>query len=247
MKGTTPPGTTSEPEAARWVREMFAGVAARYDLLNHLLSFNLDRYWRRHTVRRVREFLSRPGARVLDICCGTGDLTLALGRAADGRLVFGSDFCHPMLIEAARKAHAHRAKSALFEADALALPVASGSLDLITVAFGLRNFSNYEDGLREMHRVLKPGGAAAILEFSQPPNRVFAMLYNFYSMRILPAIGGMVSGSREAYRYLPESVRKFPGAEALADRMREAGFAQVGFNRMTCGIVALHVGVRGKS
>lgn len=247
MKGTTPPGTTSEPEAARWVREMFAGVAARYDLLNHLLSFNLDRYWRRRTVRRVREFLSRPGARVLDICCGTGDLTLALGRAAGGRLVFGSDFCHPMLIAAARKAYARRAMVAFFEADALALPVASGSLDLITVAFGLRNFANYEDGLREMHRVLKPGGAAAILEFSQPPNRLFAMLYNFYSTRILPAIGGMVSGSREAYRYLPESVRKFPGAEALADRMSDAGFAQVGFDRMTCGIVALHVGVRGKS
>jgi demethylmenaquinone methyltransferase / 2-methoxy-6-polyprenyl-1,4-benzoquinol methylase len=246
MKGTTPPGTSSEPEAAHWVRDMFAGVAKRYDLLNHLLSFNLDRYWRRRTVRSVGEFLSLPGARVLDICCGTGDLTLALAEAAGGLPVFGSDFCHPMLLEAARKSQARRAKNALFEADALGLPLATGSLDLVTVAFGLRNFANYADGLREMYRVLKPGGAAAILEFSQPPNRTFAILYNFYSMRILPAIGGIVSGSREAYRYLPDSVRKFPGAEALADCMREAGFAQVSFDRMTCGIVALHLGVRGK-
>lgn len=245
MKGATPPGAANEREAARWVCDMFARVAGRYDLLNHLLSFNLDRYWRRQTVGRVRELLARPDARVLDICCGTGDLTLALAAAAGGKPVFGSDFCHPMLVEARRKTRSRGACCALFEADALRLPVASGSLDLITVAFGLRNFVNYQDGLREMCRVLKPGGAAAILEFSQPPNRAFAALYGFYSLRVLPAIGGIVSGSRAAYQYLPESVRKFPGAEALADRMREAGFAEVSYQRMTGGIVALHVGVRG--
>jgi demethylmenaquinone methyltransferase/2-methoxy-6-polyprenyl-1,4-benzoquinol methylase len=245
MKGTTPPGAANEREAARWVRDMFARVAGRYDLLNHLLSFNLDRHWRRQTVRRVREYLARPDARVLDICCGTGDLTLALAAAAAGRPLFGSDFCHPMLVEARRKTVSRGARCALFEADALRLPVASGSLDLITVAFGLRNFANYQDGLREMCRVLKPGGAAAILEFSQPPNRAFAALYGFYSKRVLPSIGGIVSGSRAAYQYLPESVRKFPGAEALAERMREAGFAEVSYQRMTGGIVALHVGVRG--
>jgi demethylmenaquinone methyltransferase/2-methoxy-6-polyprenyl-1,4-benzoquinol methylase len=244
MKGATPPGAANEREAARWVRDMFARVAGRYDLLNHLLSFNLDRYWRRQTVGRVRECLARPGARVLDICCGTGDLTLALAAAAGGKPVFGSDFCHPMLVEARRKTMSRGACRALFEADALRLPVASGSLDLITVAFGLRNFANYQDGLREMCRVLKPGGAAAILEFSRPPNRVLAALYGFYSLRVLPAIGGIVSGSPAAYQYLPESVRKFPGAEALSDRMREAGFAEVSCQRMTGGIVALHVGVR---
>jgi demethylmenaquinone methyltransferase / 2-methoxy-6-polyprenyl-1,4-benzoquinol methylase len=244
MMGTTPPGTASEPEAARWVRDMFARVASRYDLLNHLLSFNLDRYWRRRTVGRVREYVTRPDARVLDICCGTGDLTLALATAAGGSVVFGSDFCHPMLVEARCKAAARDRRCSLFEADALRLPVASGSLDLITVAFGLRNFANYQDGLSEMYRVLKPGGAAAILEFSQPPNRAFAALYDVYSKRVLPVIGGIVSGSRTAYQYLPESVRKFPGAEALAERMREAGFAQVSHERLTGGIVALHVGVR---
>ena len=245
MKGTTPPGAANERDAARWVRDMFARVAGRYDLLNHLLSFNLDRYWRRRTVAHVRGYLARPDARVLDICCGTGDLTLALAAAAGGKPVLGSDFCHPMLAEARRKTLSRGACCALFEADALRLPVVSGSLDLITVAFGLRNFVNYQDGLREMCRVLKPGGAAAILEFSQPPNRAFAALYGFYSMRVLPAIGGLVSGSRAAYQYLPESVRKFPGAEALSGRMREAGFAEVSYQRMTGGIVALHVGVRG--
>jgi len=244
MKGTTPPGVTSEPDAARWVREMFAGVAGRYDLLNHLLSFNMDRYWRRRTVRGVRPWLARPGARVLDICCGTGDLMFAL-TGASGALTFGSDFCHPMLVEARRKAEARGARNALFEADALRLPIESGSLDLITVAFGLRNFANYHDGLGEMCRVLKPGGAAALLEFSTPPNRAFAALYNFYSLRILPAIGGAISGSRDAYRYLPESVRKFPAADALAARMREAGFTEVRYERLTFGIVALHIGVRG--
>ncbi|MCE5310141.1 MAG: bifunctional demethylmenaquinone methyltransferase/2-methoxy-6-polyprenyl-1,4-benzoquinol methylase UbiE [Acidobacteriales bacterium] len=243
MKGAAPPGTSSEHEAARWVRGMFGRVASRYDLLNHLLSFNMDRYWRRRTVRRSREFLARPGARVLDICCGTGDLTLTLAARANGRTVLGSDFCHPMLLEAHRKV---RERCALFEADALKLPVVDGSLDLITVAFGLRNFANYQEGLREMCRVLKPGGAVAILEFSKPPNRAFAALYDFYSLRILPAIGGLVSGSRAAYQYLPESVRKFPGAEELADRMREAGFAKVSYERMTGGIVALHLGVRGE-
>ena len=245
MKGATPPGAANEREAERWVRDMFARVASRYDLLNHLLSFNVDRYWRRQTVQRVRGHLARNDAHVLDICCGTGDLTIALAAVAGGKPVFGSDFCHPMLVEAQRKTVSRGARCALFEADALRLPVASGSLDLITVAFGLRNFVNYQDGLREMCRVLKPGGAAAILEFSQPTNRAFAALYNFYSARVLPAIGGFVSGSRAAYQYLPESVRKFPGAEALSERMREAGFAEVSCQRMTGGIVALHVGVRG--
>lgn len=237
MSGTTPPGAEGEDEAARWVRGMFGRVAPRYDFLNHLLSLNIDRRWRARTVARLRPVLERPGSRALDICCGTGDLTLALARASAGR-VTGVDFSHPMLIAARRKG-AH-----VIEADALALPVPDESFDLVTSAFGFRNLANYEAGLREIRRALKPGGTAAILEFSTPPNAAFAALYRFYSRRILPAVGGALSGDAGAYRYLPESVRKFPDAEGLAAMMREAGFEDVCFERMTGGIVALHAGRR---
>ncbi|MGO9009524.1 MAG: bifunctional demethylmenaquinone methyltransferase/2-methoxy-6-polyprenyl-1,4-benzoquinol methylase UbiE [Bryobacteraceae bacterium] len=244
MKGTTPAGARDEREAALWVRDMFGRVAHRYDLANHLLSFNIDRYWRAHTVKRVRHILERPEARVLDICCGTGDLALALAHARRG-LVLGSDFCHPMLLGARQKADARQARIVLFEADALRLPLGDGSVNLLTVAFGFRNLANYAAGLAEMRRVLAGGGMAAILEFSQPPNAVFAALYNFYSRRVLPVIGGALSGSRDAYTYLPESVRKFPAAAELADEMRRAGFAQVSYEYLTGGIVALHLGVAG--
>ena len=240
MSGSTPVGVRGEQEAARWVRGMFGRVAHRYDFANHLLSFNIDRYWRAHTVRRTREIILRPGARVLDVCCGTGDLVLAL--AKQGHPVLGSDFCHPMLVAAAGKIARRRAPAQLFESDALTLPLRDASLDLITVAFGFRNLANYEAGLIEMRRVLGPGGMAAILEFSQPPNAAFAALYNFYSRRVLPWIGGVISGSRDAYTYLPESVRKFPTAPQLATMMQSAGFADVSFEYLTGGIVALHIG-----
>ena len=240
--GTTPKGITSEEAASRWVRGMFGHVAARYDLLNHLLSFNLDKRWRAQTVERVAEVLARPDAKVLDLCCGTGDVLLALAATRAGVTIFGSDFCHPMLIEAQRKIAAHKLRSPLFEADALALPLASDSLDLITVAFGFRNLTNYRHGLEELARVLKPGGVLAILEFSQPTNRLFAGPYGFFSTRVLPWVGGMISGSHDAYTYLPESIKKFPGAEGLAEQMRAAGFADVEFERLTVGAVALHLG-----
>src|SRR5689334_16060005 len=223
MKGTTPAGASTEQDAARWVRAMFGRLAHRYDLANHVLSFNIDRSWRRHTVSSVRDVLCRPGAMVLDICCGTGDLVVALERER-GAPVWGSDFCHPMLVAARQKIARGSGRSRLFEADALALPVPDGSVDLITVAFGFRNLANYEAGLREMRRALRPGGMAAILEFSQPPNRAFAALYRFHSRRILPLIGGALTGSRDAYTYLPESVRKFPNADELAAQMRNVGF-----------------------
>jgi demethylmenaquinone methyltransferase/2-methoxy-6-polyprenyl-1,4-benzoquinol methylase len=242
--GTRPRAASGELDAARWVRAMFGRVAGRYDLLNHLLSFNLDRWWRRRTVRRVREVLARPDARVLDLCCGTGDLMLAL-EAERGSRVFGSDFCHPMLVAAQRKIARGRSRSELFEADALRLPVADGALDLITVAFGFRNLADYHGGLAEMYRVLRPRGVAAILEFSQPPNPLFARLYGFYSRRVLPAVGGLVSGARDAYEYLPESVSKFPTAGRLAEEMRAVGFYEVEFERMTGGVVVLHLGRRG--
>jgi demethylmenaquinone methyltransferase/2-methoxy-6-polyprenyl-1,4-benzoquinol methylase len=224
-------------DKARWVRGMFGRIAGRYDLLNHLLSFNLDKRWRAQTVKRVSNMLV-PGARVLDLCCGTGDVLLALeGR---GAWILGSDFCHPMLLEAQRKSP----DSNFLEADALNLPLKSNSLDLITCAFGFRNLANYDAGLEEFLRVLKPGGVAAILEFSQPTNRAFGALYGFFSTRMLPWIGGLVSGSRDAYSYLPESIRKFPGAEDLASQMARAGFQRVEFERMTGGAVALHLGFK---
>lgn len=241
MTGTTPQGVQGEREASRWVRDMFGRVAPRYDLLNHLLSFNLDKRWRTRTVNRVEAQLKRPNARVLDLCCGTGDVLLEMERRR-GAQVLGSDFCHPMLVEARQKIVARHFHSPLFEADALALPLSDNSLDLITIAFGFRNLANYEAGLRELLRVLKPGGQLAILEFSQPSNRAFAAVYGFFSTRVLPWVGGVVSGSPDAYSYLPESIRKFPGAEALAGAMRSNGFSKVEFERMTGGAVALHLG-----
>lgn len=239
--GTTPEGSHSEQEASRWVRAMFGRVAHRYDLANHLLSANVDKYWRSRTVARVRDILARPEARVLDLACGTGDLLIALERAA-GRKLIGSDFCHPMLTGASAKLRRDRLHSTLVEADALALPFPDASLDLITIAFGYRNLANYRAGLVEMRRVLRPGGALAILEFTQPPNQAFAAAYNWYSRRVLPVVGGAISGAPEAYRYLPESVRKFPGAPALAGMMMESGFGPVDWEYLTFGIAALHVG-----
>jgi len=241
MRGTTPAGAATEREAAERVRARFGRVGTRYDLGNHLLSLNIDRYWRARTVARVRDALRTPGARALDLCCGTGDLLLAL-EADCGGVVWGSDFCHPMLVGAAGKIARRGLRSQVFEADALRIPARDGSFDLVTVAFGFRNLANYSRGLEEMRRVLRPGGTAAILEFSQPPNRIFAALYNFYSRRALPALGGALSGSKDAYAYLPESVRKFPSAEELARSMREAGFTDVTFERITGGIVCLHMG-----
>jgi demethylmenaquinone methyltransferase/2-methoxy-6-polyprenyl-1,4-benzoquinol methylase len=242
-RGTTPAGTRDEQQAATWVRGMFGSIAPRYDLLNHLLSLNIDRYWRARTVKRVSGVLEKPGARVLDLCCGTGDLMLAL-QARNGAVVYGSDFCHPMLVAARQKVEQRRVRSVLFEADALTLPVADASVDLVTMAFGFRNLANYVRGLGELSRVLKPGGLAAILEFSTPPNAALSRLYDYYSRAILPVVGGWISGSKDAYSYLPESVRKFPAAPELADQMRQAGFTNVRFERMTFGIVALHLGQR---
>jgi demethylmenaquinone methyltransferase / 2-methoxy-6-polyprenyl-1,4-benzoquinol methylase len=243
-----PGSAQAEQEAASWIRAMFGRVAHRYDLANHLLSFGIDHYWRSRTAHRVRHILRDPRARVLDICCGTGDLVLALerGRAPGATPILGSDFCHPMLVGAKKKMEQGRAGSAarapLFEADALRLPLADGSLDLLTVAFGFRNLANYRAGLAEMRRVLRPAGTVAILEFTQPPNAAFRALYHFYSRRILPIIGGALTGDRGAYTYLPESVKRFPNAPALAAEMGRAGFGQVEYEYLTGGIVALHVG-----
>ncbi|HVP47450.1 MAG TPA: bifunctional demethylmenaquinone methyltransferase/2-methoxy-6-polyprenyl-1,4-benzoquinol methylase UbiE [Bryobacteraceae bacterium] len=243
MKGTTPAGTVSQQEASRWVREMFGRIAPRYDLANHVLSLNLDRRWRGTAVKRVEHILRRPGARVLDLCCGTGDLLMGL-RSKSSAFVMGSDFSHPMLTAANEKIARRGFRCPLFEADALTLPLADDMLDLITIAFGFRNLVDYQAGLGEMYRVLKPSGMAAILEFSQPGDTLFGTLYGFYSRRVLPVIGGALSGSRDAYAYLPESIGKFPSAGDLADHMRNAGFQAVEFIRLTGGSVALHLGTK---
>jgi demethylmenaquinone methyltransferase/2-methoxy-6-polyprenyl-1,4-benzoquinol methylase len=236
--------SVNESEHARRVREMFAGIANRYDLLNHLLSGNTDKRWRRLVAKRLREVLSTEGARALDVACGTGDLSLALAQETGARVV-GTDFCRPMLEIAARKARANVSSEIPFvEGDALKLPFAERSFDAVTTAFGLRNLSNVEVGLKELWRVLRPGGRAAVLEFSRPVVPGFRALFQFYFARVLPRIGGALSGSRGAYEYLPDSVSRFPDQKRLAQMMREAGFVEVEYKNLTGGIAALHLGTR---
>ncbi|MFN7923912.1 MAG: bifunctional demethylmenaquinone methyltransferase/2-methoxy-6-polyprenyl-1,4-benzoquinol methylase UbiE [Bryobacteraceae bacterium] len=243
IKGTTPEGVQGEKQVASFIRGMFDDVAPRYDLLNTILSFNIDRYWRWRTVRLLAPILDDPRARTVDLCCGSGALTIALRRRAAG-LVLGSDFSHRMLEEARKRISARQLRAPVFEADALRLPMADESVNLVTAAFGFRNFANYRKGLEELRRVLKPGGTLAILEFSTPPNALFRAAYQFYSTRLLPRIAALFSPRPDAYSYLPESVRRFPNADEFAREMRDAGFGEVRFVRMTFGIVALHLARR---
>ncbi len=241
MKGTTPKGTFSEEQAAQWVQRMFAGIAPKYDFLNHLLSFNVDRGWRKVLTNRLAPVLKRPDARVLDLCCGTGDVLLDL-QEIGAAPVIGADFCHPMLISARQKIDKKGFRAPLIEADALRLPLEENSLDAISIAFGFRNLANYRAGLRELFRVLRPGGMLAILEFSHPPGLLMKTAYGFYSRVLLPVIGTMLSRSPDAYAYLPDSIRKFPRAPELQHMMEHAGFEETNFELLTGGIAALHVG-----
>jgi demethylmenaquinone methyltransferase/2-methoxy-6-polyprenyl-1,4-benzoquinol methylase len=241
--GTTPPGTVGEQQAASWVQQMFAKVAPRYDLLNHLLSFNIDRGWRKRLLVRVEPVLARNNAIVVDLCCGTGDVLLEIEKHAN-KPVLGADFCHPMLVEAHRKITARNFRSRLFESDALQMPLRSNSVDLVTISFGFRNLANYESGLRELFRILKPGGMLSVLEFSHPQGILLKTSYGLYSQVLLPLIGSVVSGSREAYTYLPDSIRKFPTAAGLAELMSKAGFESVDYELLTGGIAALHAGTK---
>lgn len=242
MIGTTPPGTANEEQAARWVQRMFAGIAPKYDFLNHVLSFNIDRAWRKQLMRRLEAILNDPKARVLDLCCGTGDVLIEFEKSPCS--VLGADFCHPMLISARQKASQQGFQAHLFEADALALPLHDNTLDAISIAFGFRNLANYAAGLHELMRVLKPAGRLAILEFSHPSGLVTKAAYAFYSRVLMPAIGSVISGSREAYTYLPDSIRKFPTAEELKRMMETAGFVNTHFDLLTGGIAALHLGAK---
>jgi demethylmenaquinone methyltransferase / 2-methoxy-6-polyprenyl-1,4-benzoquinol methylase len=253
LPGTRPEGARDEREAERQVREMFSRIAPRYDFLNHILSLSFDRLWRRRTAERFAHILRRPEARILDLCCGTGDLAFALDRTREKALcyaagtrgrIIGSDFAEPMLARARGKAERGKRQVEFAAADALRLPFVDASFDLVTTAFGFRNLANYERGLHEFARVLRPGGELGILEFSEPRSGALAAAYRFYFTRILPRIGGAISGSSAAYSYLPESVSKFPTPETLKEMMESAGFREVNFESWTCGIVALHRAVK---
>lgn len=224
---------------ARDVREMFGRIAPRYDLLNHVLSLNIDKRWRRYTVKHLRDVLGKPGAEALDVCCGTADLALELGKLS--RTV-GVDFCHSMLVIGNKKVAEAGQPVDLLEGDALNLPFADESFDAVTCAFGLRNVADFRLGLQELYRVLRSGGRVAILEFSQPVIPGFRQLFKFYFHHILPLIGGAVSGSMGAYTYLPNSVEEFPDQERLAEMMREVGYKSVCYKNLTGGIAALHLG-----
>ena len=241
VPGTRPQGIRDEREAAAHVREMFGRIAPRYDLLNHLLSLDVDKVWRRRVAKKFSAILHNPAARVLDLCCGTGDLALAFRKEAPaGAEITACDFVPEMLARARAKAAALGAGVTIVEADALALPFADGSFDLVSCSFGFRNLSNYERGLLEIFRVLKPGGIAAILEFAEPRGKLFGSLYRFYFRRVLPRLGGLISGNGSAYTYLPNSVRKFPSPETLQGLLERAGYTDARFARWTGGIVTLH-------
>jgi demethylmenaquinone methyltransferase/2-methoxy-6-polyprenyl-1,4-benzoquinol methylase len=248
-RGTRPEGVASEADASRKVREMFTKIAPRYDLLNHLLSLQMDRIWRARTARILRPILQRGDARILDLCCGTGDLAFALQRNAKGR-VWGADFAHSMLVRAREKSATAKTdrtdcwRIPFVESDALRLPFPNGRFDLVTAAFGFRNLANYEAGLKEMGRVLKPGGTAAILEFTEPKPGWFGEMYRWYFRAVLPRLGGIISGDRAAYTYLPKSVSKFLRPEELTELIERNGFEKVEARVWTGGAVALHTAVK---
>ncbi len=238
--GARPAGTADESAAAAAVRTMFDEIAPRYDLLNHVLSLNIDRVWWWRTARRFRPVLARPEARVLDICCGTGDMTMALlrHRPANAVPVLAADFSHGMLVRGARKFTPHGAVA--IEADGMQLPIAGSSLDLVTTAFGFRNLRNYRGGLEEFFRVLAPGGQLAILDFAEPGGAL-GRLYSFYFRQVLPRIGSRLSGSAASYAYLPASVGAFPAPAALMETMRSIGYVDVSWTAYSFGIAGLYV------
>ena len=236
---TSTPRTESEIQHGAAVREMFSGIAGRYDLLNHLLSANIDKTWRRRVRARLDSVLSDPNAVILDVACGTGDLSIELRRDATA-IVIGTDFCRPMLTIAKDKSP----NLSFVEADAMDLSFADDAFDAVTIAFGLRNLSNVADGLRELCRILKPGGKLTVLEFSSPVVPGFRSAFSFYFSKVLPRIGGLVSGSRGAYEYLPDSVSRFPDQKTLAELMRDLGLREVEYENLTGGIAALHIGVK---
>ncbi len=248
--GAKPIGTDDEASAAQAVRQMFDSIAPRYDLLNHVLSANVDRLWWRRTARRLRPVLANPDAAVLDICCGTGDMTMALLklRPPGARPILAADFARGMLTRGSLKFGAKirgvgNPYAVPLEADALHLPLKNASLDLIVTAFGFRNLANYEAGLREFSRVLKPGGTLGILEFSEPGGLI-GKAYAVYFRRVLPAIGRLICGKDGPYNYLPTSVGNFPPPPQMLEMMQSAGFQECSWQPYTFGIAGLYTAER---
>ncbi len=251
--GAAPEGASDPHSAARAVREMFTSIAPRYDLLNHVLSFNIDRMWWRRAARAFRHILHSNDARILDLCCGTGDMTFALRRQT-GKVsprILGADFSHAMLQRATAKSARNGSEPILIEpgsiqpgwieADALSLPFPNAHFDLVTSAFGFRNLADYDAGLREIVRVLRPGGECGILDFGEPKGAMGA-LYRVYFKQVLPRIGTMISGVRGPYAYLPASVERFPPPDEMLERMKRAGFAEPTWTPYTFGIAGLYCG-----
>lgn len=232
-----------ENSAATAVRNMFSSIAPRYDLLNHVLSFNVDRVWWWRTARSFSQILGNPDTTILDLCCGTGDMTFALRRRAghNGSAIWGADFAHPMLVRA--KGKSTDKDLHWVEADALQLPFSAGRFDLVVSAFGFRNLANYDSGLGEIHRVLKPGGQIGILDFGEPKG-VVGKVYRVYFRHVLPAIGTVISGVKGPYRYLPISVEKFPSPDQMLKRMDNAGFREVSWTPYNFGIAGLYRGTK---
>jgi demethylmenaquinone methyltransferase / 2-methoxy-6-polyprenyl-1,4-benzoquinol methylase len=249
--GSSPDGATDRDSAARAVREMFTSIAPRYDLLNHVLSFNVDRLWWRRSARTFGQILTRPGARVLDLCCGTGDMTFALRRQVEQAVprsafpqIIGADFSHAMLQRAMAKTAVgaqDRAVLNWIEADALNLPFPDEHFDLVTSAFGFRNLADYDAGLREIMRVLRPGGECGILDFGEPQGAI-GLLYKFYFKRVLPRVGTFISGVSGPYAYLPASVERFPDPAEMLRRMKATSFSQATWTPYTFGIAGLYRG-----
>lgn len=241
MIGAAPAGTNDTDSASRAVREMFTAIAPRYDLLNHVLSCNIDHLWWRRTARAFSHILSQPEASVLDLCCGTGDMTFALRRRAgkSSPKILGADFSHAMLTRADQKSEGTTLR--WVEADALNLPFVAGSFNLVTSAFGFRNLANYDAGLSEIARVLRPGGECGILDFGEPAG-VTGKLYRFYFRIVLPKVGTLISGVKGPYAYLPLSVARFPEPSEMLERMQRAGFRDVSWTPYTFGIAGLYRG-----
>jgi demethylmenaquinone methyltransferase / 2-methoxy-6-polyprenyl-1,4-benzoquinol methylase len=228
---------------ARQIRQMFSSIAPRYDLLNHLLSLNIDKSWRRKAVSLLRSSSNQQQPLWLDLCCGTGDLSLEMIRQGSYRIV-ASDFSHPMLrLNLDKLRHRGAApKISVVEADALALPFPANTFDAIAIAFGLRNLESPQSGLAEMNRVLKPGGRVVVLEFSKPTNALFNRLFQKYFFNVLPRVGAALSHHTHAYTYLPESVSQFPDQASLAAIFTVCGFDKIGYVNLTGGIAAIHWG-----
>jgi demethylmenaquinone methyltransferase / 2-methoxy-6-polyprenyl-1,4-benzoquinol methylase len=252
VAGAAPEGATDADSAARAVREMFTAIAPRYDLLNHVLSFNIDRLWWRRAARTFAAILSQPDGRILDLCCGTGDMTFALRKQAgtSRAQVLGADFSRAMLQRArakslekvSRNGSATPQSSAQWiEADALCLPFPGQQFSLVTSAFGFRNLADYDAGLREIVRVLCPGGECGILDFSEPKG-LMGSFYRIYFKQVLPRVGTMISGVRGPYAYLPSSVERFPQPQEMLARMHQAGFREATWTPYTFGIAGLYRG-----